>query len=410
MSICYTINWTRSLGAANVSTVNRITTKILLSAILAPLLLSLSSTASAHRLGEGYVFINIGENHVHGEITVTLRDLDRVLALDTDGDGIVSDEEFASARDRVYDYVASNVTIGGARGENVVRLGSASLQSLDVGRFVAIEYDSAELDVNQDLVVGYSMVFEADSSHRGFLVIQSNAVTGESWEGEGEELLIFTPGAQERVLPVDGVSSWTSFGDFLIHGVWHIWIGLDHILFLVALVLPAVLVREGSEWQPVTGIRSTFWEVVKIVTLFTIAHTITLTLATLSIVELPSRLVESVIAASVAFAALNNVYPILRKGIGYVVFTFGLFHGFGFASVLQNLIISPKTMVLDLLGFNLGVEIGQIAIVAVVVPILFAIRNQRFYIPLVLRSGSALIGVLAMLWLAERSLDIELLV
>jgi hypothetical protein len=356
------------------------------------------------------VFINIGENDVHGEITITLRDLDRVLALDTDGNGIVSDEEFANARDRVYDYVASNVTIASAGGDNVVQLGESSLQSLDVGRFVSIKYDSDELDVRQDLVVGYSMVFEADSTHRGFLVIQSNAVTGEAWEGEGEEVLIFTPGGQERILPVEGVSSWTSFGDFLIHGVWHIWIGLDHILFLVALVLPAVLIRDGNEWQPVAGIRSTLWEVVKIVTLFTIAHTITLTLATLSIVELPSRLVESVIAASVAFAALNNVIPILRKGIGYVVFAFGLFHGFGFASVLQDLIISPKTMVLDLLGFNIGVEIGQIAIVAVVVPILFAMRNQRYYIPLVLRSGSALIGALAILWLAERSLDIEFLV
>ena len=390
--------------------VNRITTKILLSAILVPLLLLLSSAASAHRLGEGYVFINIGENDVHGEITITLRDLDRVLALDTDGNGIVSDEEFANARDRVYDYVASNVTIAAVGGDNVVRLGESSLQSLDVGRFVSIEYGSDELDVRQDLVVGYSMVFEAESSHRGFLVIQSNAVTGEAWEGEGEELLIFTPGGQERVLPVEGVSSWTSFGDFLIHGVWHIWIGLDHILFLVALILPAVLIRDGNEWQPAVGMRSTLWEVVKIVTLFTIAHTITLTLATLSVVELPSRLVESVIAASVAFAALNNVIPILRKGIGYVVFAFGLFHGFGFASVLQDLIVSPKTMVLDLLGFNLGVEIGQIAIVAVVVPILFAMRNQRYYIPLVLKSGSALIGALAILWLAERSLDIEFLV
>jgi hypothetical protein len=129
----------------------------------------------------------------------------------------------------------------------------------------------------------------------------------------------------------------------------------------------------------------------------------------MSIISLPSRLVESVIAASVAFAALNNVYPVLRKGMGYVVFAFGLFHGFGFASVLQDLIISPKSLVVDLLAFNLGVEIGQIAIVALVVPILFAIRNKRIYIPWVLKSGSALIAVLAIVWLAERSLDMQLL-
>ncbi len=195
----------------------------------------------------------------------------------------------------------------------------------------------------------------------------------------------------------------------MIHGVWHIWIGLDHILFLVALVLPSVLVRSRSDWQPVGEIRSTLWTVIKIVTLFTIAHTITLTLATLSIVEMPTRLVESVIAASVAFAALNNVYPILHRGIGYVVFAFGLFHGFGFASVLQDLIISPKTLVVDLLGFNIGVELGQIAIVSVVVPVLFALRSQRFYVPVILKWGSAVICLLAVLWLVERSLDVQLI-
>ncbi len=389
---------------------NRITIRTLLCAVVVPLLLSLSSTADAHRLGEGYVFVNIGENRVWGEITITLRDLDRVLKLDVDADGVVSDDEFATGRDRIRDYVASRVTISEPGGKNVIRLGEFSLQSLDVGRFVAIDYDSAPLDVSRDLVVRYSMIFESDSSHRGFGVLQSNAVSGESWEGEGEEVLIFTPGGQQRVLPVESVSAWTSFGDFLIHGIWHIWIGLDHILFLVALVLPSVLTRSRDSWQPAEGIRSTFWEVVKIVTLFTIAHTITLTLATLTIVELPSRLVESVIAASVAFAALNNVFPVLRNGIGYVVFAFGLFHGFGFASVLQDLITSPQTMIVDLLAFNLGVEVGQIAIVAALVPVLFAIRGQRYYVPLVLKSGSVLIGSLAILWLAERTLDIEFLV
>ena len=392
------------------SRVNRITTKALLTALLVPMLLSLPSTADAHRLGEGYVFVNIGENRVWGEITITLRDLDRALKLDVDGNGLVSDDEFANGQERIRDYVASRVTISEPGRKSVIRLGEFSLQNLDVGRFVAIEYDSDPLDVRQDLVVRYSMIFESEPSHRGFLVLQSNAVTGESWEGEGEEVLIFTPGGQERILPVDGVSAWTSFGDFLIHGVWHIWIGLDHILFLVALVLPSVLTRNQNAWQPVEDIRSTLWKVVKIVTLFTIAHTITLTMATLAIVELPSRMVESVIAASVAFAALNNVYPILRKGIGYVVFIFGLFHGFGFASVLQDLIVSPQTMIVDLLAFNLGVEIGQIAIVAALVPVLFAIRAQRYYVPLVLRTGSVLIGSLAILWLAERSLDIEFLV
>jgi hypothetical protein len=356
------------------------------------------------------VFVNIGEDHVYGEITASLTDLDRVLSLDLDGDGVLTDEEVTVGRERIFDYVAANVSISEPNGENVLRLVDLSVESLDLSRYAAISYESDSLDVQQDIVVSYSMLFDADPTHRGFLVLQSNAVTGETWEGEGEEVLIFTPGGQERILPAEGVSAWAGFGDFFIHGVWHIWIGLDHILFLVALVLPSVLVWKKDSWQPVTDIRSTFWQVVKIVTLFTIAHTITLTLATMSVISLPSRLVEAVIAASVAFAALNNVFPMLRKGMGYVVFSFGLFHGFGFASVLQDLIISPKSMAADLLAFNIGVEVGQVAIVAVVVPILFAIRNQRVYIPWVLKSGSALIAVLAIIWLAERSLDLELLV
>lgn len=388
---------------------NKITIKIVLTTLLSFVLSTLSPTALAHRPGEGYVFINIGEDKVHGEITATLDDLDRVLSLDLDSDGVVSDAEVDVGRERIFEYFAANVSISESNGENVLQLRDLSLVDLDIGRFVAISYESDALDVRQDIAVSYSMLFEANADHRGFLVLQSNAITGEKFEGEGEEVLIFTPGGQERILPAGGVSAWAGFGDFLIHGIWHIWIGIDHILFLVALVLPSVLIRNADGWQPVSDMRSTIWQVVKIVTLFTIAHTITLTFATLSIIQLPSRLVESVIAASVAFAALNNVYPILRKGMGYVVFAFGLFHGFGFASVLQDLIISPKSLVVDLLAFNLGVEIGQIAIVAVVVPILFAIRNQRIYIPWVLKSGSALIAVLAIVWLAERSLDMQLL-
>ncbi len=345
---------------------------------------------------------------MRGEIAVTLDDLGKVLPLDSDGNGLVSEVEFLDRQALVRDYVQANTSIAPADGDNVMLVGDYDLTGLEAGRYVTYDYTSREFDPSGDLAVGYSMIFDADPSHRGFLVLQSNAITGEAWAGEGEEMLIFTPGAQTRVLPAGGISHWASFVDFFIHGVWHIWIGLDHILFLVALILPSVLVRKQDAWQPVAGMKSTLWTVVKIVTLFTIAHTITLTLATLSIVEMPSRLVESVIAASVAFAALNNVFPVLRRGIGYVVFAFGLFHGFGFANVLQDLIVSPQTLVLDLLAFNVGVEIGQIAIVAAVVPLLYAIRNQRFYIPVVLKSGSALISVLAILWLAERSLGVSI--
>lgn len=406
VTIC---GWTRLRAAASVNATMIIRTIKSHAAPFVLLLLSLlAPTAHGHTLGQGYVFINIADETISGTIEITLNDLDRVLSLDADRDGVISDAEFAANADVVRRYVQERVRIGPAGSDNVVRLGAHELLFLDAAKYVSIAYDSAPFDVRQDLLVSYDLVFEADPSHRGFLVVQTNAVTGEQWEGEGEEMLIFTPDGKERVLPVDGIPVWSSFVDFLVHGVWHIWIGIDHILFLIALVLPAVLVWQSGRWRPVEELRSTLWAVVKIVTLFTIAHTITLTLATLSIVQLPSRLVESVIAASVAFAALNNVYPVLKRGIGYVVFGFGLFHGFGFASVLQDLIVSPRTLAVDLLAFNLGVEIGQIAIVIVVVPVLHLLRTQRFYVPVMLKSLSVVICGLSVAWLLERSLDVTL--
>jgi hypothetical protein len=149
--------------------------------------------------------------------------------------------------------------------------------------------------------------------------------------------------------------------------------------------------------------------VLRIVTAFTLAHSITLSLATLGFVSLPSRWVESAIAASVVLAALNNVWPVFHGRRWMVAFGFGLIHGFGFASVLIDLGLPQGALALALLGFNLGVECGQMAIVAAFLPLAFVLRHSAFYRRLVLRLGSLLITALASTWLAERVFEIKLL-
>lgn len=369
----------------------------------------LPAGVGAHTLGEGYVFLNIHEDHLQGKVEITLEDLDRVLDLDTDNDGVVSDTELEAQIERVRDYLSSGVGIGLEGGESLIEFTDYHLELLGMGKYLAFDFLSAPTQIGENLWARYELIFDADPRHRGFLVMQRNALTGEVAEGEGEKTLIFTPRATYRELNAASVSYWTSFVEFVWQGIWHIWIGIDHILFLLALVLPSVLVGRPGSWMPAGELRTTLWSVVKIVTLFTVAHTITLTLAALSIVQLPSRLVESIIALSVVVAALNNLRPVVKGGIGTIVFLFGLFHGFGFASVLQDLITTQRTLIVDLLGFNLGVEIGQVAIIAVIVPVLYAIRRQRFYVPLVLKAASVVICVLAGLWLVERSLDVSLM-
>lgn len=195
------------------------------------------------------------------------------------------------------------------------------------------------------------------------------------------------------------------FPDFVWQGMWHIWIGFDHILFLLVLLLPAVFRRtERGGREVVPGFGTALSQVLLIVTCFTVAHSITLTCAAMGWIVLPSRLVESAIAASVLLAALTNLLPGAAGGRGaWVAFAFGLLHGFGFANALGELAPTAGRVWQSLLGFNLGVEIGQLAIVAVFLPVAFLLRRTSFYRVGALYAGSALAGAIALTWFVQRA-------
>jgi hypothetical protein len=135
---------------------------------------------------------------------------------------------------------------------------------------------------------------------------------------------------------------------------------------------------------------------------------VTLSLAALGFVSLPSRLVESVIALSVVLAALNNIVPFLREDRWLAAFVLGLMHGFGFSSTLTDLGLSRDALFVPLVGFNLGVEVGQMGFVLVVVPLLFWARTRARYVRFVLQGGSLAIAFVALLWLVERALEIKI--
>jgi hypothetical protein len=205
--------------------------------------------------------------------------------------------------------------------------------------------------------------------------------------------------------PVEG--AFKQFIVFTIEGIWHIWIGIDHILFLIALLLPSVLRLEKGKWTPVTNFKEAFYNVLKVVTAFTVAHSVTLTLATLDIVTLPSKWVEAVIALSVVLAALNNIVPLVSDRVWAVALGFGFIHGFGFANVLADLDLPTGTLAIALFSFNIGVEIGQLAIVLVFFPIIFLLRSQAFYQPIKLRLGSAVIASIACAWIIDRVFELD---
>jgi hypothetical protein len=199
------------------------------------------------------------------------------------------------------------------------------------------------------------------------------------------------------------------FAAFLKDGISHISHGCDHLLFLVALLLPAVLRPANGHWTPRPRLGGVLADTMKMVTAFTLAHSVTLSLAVLQWVRLPARVVEPSIAASVLLVALGNLRPRSPGHRWPLAFGFGLIHGMGFARALAELQLPSSLLAVGLVGFNAGIEAGQVALVAVFLPLAFALRRTRFYSCVLLTAGSMLASLWASIWMVERIFDVQLL-
>lgn len=199
-----------------------------------------------------------------------------------------------------------------------------------------------------------------------------------------------------------------TFRTYVQEGIHHILTGYDHLLFLLCLLLPAVYNRVNNQWIPVKSTATAVRHTLYIATAFTLAHSITLTVAALNIISLPSRLVESAIALSIAIAALNNIFPsILGARQIRIAFCFGLIHGFGFASGLSDLPLHTGARLMALFSFNFGIELGQITCILIFFPIALALRPRVFYRQIMFKGGSIVACALALLWMTQRMLDLN---
>ncbi|WP_426177894.1 HupE/UreJ family protein [Massilia sp. TWR1-2-2] len=370
-----------------------------LAALLALAMALCALPALAHKPSDSYLALKVTGKQVDGQWDIALRDLDMAIGLDTDGNGELTWDEVRAKHADIAAYAMSRLAVGSAGSACPMTVTAHLLDDHSDGAYAVLRLQAVCAADVTTLDVDYKLLFDIDPQHKGLLRFEHGAVTSTA---------IFTPANARQSLQVADPSRWRQFADYVKHGVWHIWIGFDHILFLLALLLPAVLVRKGSTWDGGAALRPAAIDVLKIVTAFTLAHSITLTLAALGVLAIPSRVVESVIAASVALAAANNIWPLFRGHRAGAAFAFGLLHGFGFASVLLDLGLPSSSLLLSLVGFNVGVEVGQIAIVAVFLPLAYLARNTAFYRKAVLVGGSVLILAIALVWLAERVLDLKI--
>ena len=366
-------------------------------------LITAIQTSHAHTLGQSYIFMRIGDQSIQGRVEIPILDLDRAASLDISSEGVISDAEVTEARVKIEDYLQKNFRISSSGKSWPMHYSDIELLEIEVADYLVAQFTVGMDGVVPDVLdIEYSAIHEVDSDHRGWLIIEENEKTG--LRGNHATMsLIFSPQNQRQQLNLLIDPTPVTWRKFIWEGVWHIWIGLDHVLFIIALVITAVVTREQGSFRPVARFSTSFMNVIKIITLFTIAHSITLSLSALGLVTVPSRAVESVIAFSVFAIAVNNIYPVVKKQVWWFVFGFGLFHGLGFASILNELMLGQTSRIKSLIGFNLGVELGQLAIISVLFPLLFLMRNRRLYVPGVVTGGSAIIAVMALWWSVERA-------
>jgi len=356
--------------------------------------------AWAHKPSDSYLTLTMTDDRIEGRWDVALRDLDFALGLDVDDDGRLTWGEVRTRQSEISDYVLSRLTVMMGSTACAIRPTKTLLDEHTDGTYAVLTFSLHCAHPTLKMQVDYRLFFDLDAQHRGLARVVSH---------EGVTAMLFSPDHARQTVTIGASRRWGTLLSYAHEGVHHIWSGSDHLLFLLALLLPAVVRRGAAGWQAVNGLRTVMLDVAAVVTAFTVAHSITLSLAALQIVTLPSRLVESMIAASVALAAINNLVPVVSDRRWAVAFLFGLVHGFGFAGALTDLGLVDGAHLLALAGFNLGVEAGQIAIVALFLPIAYGLRHLWLYQRVVLAGGSLAILVLALCWAVERVFDLQVL-
>ena len=362
-------------------------------------LLLLPLASFAHKPSDSYLSLDLTGAQPEGRWDIALRDLEYAIGVDADHDGAITWGELKARQDTISAYALARLKLSAGTEYCIATPAQQLVDNHSDGAYAVLRFALACPPNGANLSLNYGLFFELDPSHRGLLSIRYPDTV---------QTAVLSPQQPAIELTSLNRGRWRQLQDYWREGIWHIWIGFDHILFLVSLLLPVALRWDNGGWRAVDSLRDAFINAIGIVTAFTAAHSLTLSIAALGWVDLPSRWVEFAIAATVVLAALNNLYPVVRGRLWLPAFVLGLIHGFGFASVLTDLGLPAATLALALLGFNLGVESGQLVVVALLLPLVFGLRRSWLYRRVVLGLGSLAVAGIAVVWLLERSLALQL--
>lgn len=349
-----------------------------------------SSFLLAHAPGLSAVDLSILTNQIDVKVTFPVQDIEAFAPMDTDLDAEVSDLERNAAKPAIAKLITEQIRFNIDNQD--LQPTSLGLVNFDNQGNVQINFEYSVNPKEQIVLVSKFLSSLLPEGHQQYVTVrnQNNQIIAEKMLTKQDfkiTILLANPVNNKQI----NHTVLIAFVEFLKLGMEHILTGYDHLLFLFALL----------------AVTHSFWPALKIITFFTIAHSITLACASLNIIDLPSRFVEPFIAATIVYVGLENVFrgdhP---KGRHWLTFGFGLIHGFGFASVLKEMEISSgdSGILLPLLSFNLGIEIGQIAVASCVLPLIWQLNNKPLIAGKFLKVCSLLVSLMGCYWFLERTL------
>lgn len=353
-------------------------------------------TASAHQSGNSYLRISSTESGVSVQIDFAVRDLNSLLQVPPEQQKEIRRHELDELQDRLAALVGESLVLEADGHPLVLTFQSQTVTLHNDGLYVRQTHAAAALPATSAyLLVRYGFFNEEEKVARAFLKLTS---------GPLESTTVLDPRHAVQRLPLRDIALAEALWTYAREGALHIWSGPDHLLFLLCLLLPGLSLARSSSLSAsaLRGMPAVSVYALKVVTAFTLAHSITLAAAALDWITLPDQLIESAIAASIIISALLN----LRGGEGRqawkLALGFGLIHGMGFANGLRELGLSSSHFIETLVAFNLGVEFGQMAVVLLFGLLLWPVLANERVVRLIQRWGSLAILLMACVWLIER--------
>jgi len=363
------------------------------------------SRAFAHSAPGSTVLLDFHRDGVMAELSLPLEELQvsfkQPLLAETN---IILTKYEAALKEYIAAHISPETTAGGKWTVTVPSL-TTQLEKPPFDLIAQVWMQPPPGESPRQFTFNYSVINHEVMNHNAFVAVRNDWDTA-VFSGKPEPLgnILFTITS----LKIDRTHGnwWQGFRSVLSVGVHHIADGTDHLLFLLVLLLPAPLLVKAKRWSGFVGLKRSLVQLLKIVSAFTIGHSLTLLIGALGWLRLPSQPVEILIAFSIFVSALHAIRPWFAGREVYIAAGFGLIHGLAFAGSIAEYGFSPWYLAATILGFNLGIELMQLAVVAMTIPWLILLARTQFYSPV--RIGGAVFGAVASLgWIAERGLAIR---